>query len=72
MTVEMLSIRRSYQRDDLLTSEEARAALPPMSDRKWDDVKARIPWSDQIGRRKPCIRWGRLLDWIESAERSVA
>jgi hypothetical protein len=68
----MTGERPSFGRDDVLTPDDVRQALPPMSDRKWDDVKARIPWSDQIGRRMPCIRWGRLLDWLESSERHVA
>jgi hypothetical protein len=64
--------RPSYSRDDVLSQEEVRAALPPMGDSKWLDVCARIPWSDQIGRRKPCIRWGALLDWIDAGSRKSA
>jgi hypothetical protein len=62
----------AHDRDEILTPAEVREALPAMSDRKWDDVSARIPWSDQIGPRKPCIRYGRLLEWLESSERVVA
>lgn len=64
--------RPTFARDDLLAPDDVRAALPPMSDRKWDDVKARIPWSRQIGRRMPCIRWGRLLEWLEEGTEAVA
>lgn len=68
----MVREKPTYTRDDVLTPDELRAALPLMSDRKWDDVKARIPWSDQIGARKPCIRWGRFLEWLEQSERRIA
>lgn len=66
------AFRPSYSRDDVLDVEQARAALPAMSDHKWEDVKARIPWSDQLGQRTLCIRWGRLLEWLEQSERRVA
>ncbi len=68
----MIVDRPSFTQDDVLTPDDVRAALPVMSDRKWDDVKARIPWSDQVGPRKPCIRWGRFLNWLEEAERRTA
>jgi hypothetical protein len=66
----MSELRPSYTRDDVLSPGEIRAALPPMSDRKWDDVKARIPWTRQIGKRMPCISWGAFLTWLE--QRDVA
>jgi hypothetical protein len=67
-----MDTRASYQRDDVLDPDAVRAAIGPFSDTKWEDVKARIPWSDQLGPRSLRIRWGRLLDWLEQSERRVA
>jgi hypothetical protein len=64
--------RQSYAPSDVLDPAEVRAALAIKSDSKWDDVKARIPWSDQLGRRTLRISWGRLLTWLESSEKRVA
>lgn len=68
----MSDVRPSYARDDVLTPPEVREALPPMSDRKWDDVKARTPWTYMIGKRFPTIRWGAFLEWLETGTRDVA
>lgn len=67
----MTDYRPSYQRDDLLAPEDVRVALQIDGDSKWDDVRARIPWSDRLGARTLRIRWGRLLDWLEESERAV-
>lgn len=64
--------RPSYHRDDVLDPEQVRDALGPFSDSKWEDVKARIPWSDFLGARTLRISWGRLLDELEKHERRVA
>lgn len=64
--------RPSYHEFDVLHPDEVRAALGPFSDNKWADVKARIPWSDQLGPRSLCIQWGRLLSWLAESERRVA
>lgn len=61
-----------YLDTDVLTPELVRAALRIESDRKWEDVRARIPWSDQLGARTLRIRWGRLLAWLAESERDVA
>lgn len=61
--------RPSYSRDDVLSQEEVRAALPPMGDSTWLGVSARIPWSTQLGPRKLCIAWGVLLEWLNEARR---
>jgi hypothetical protein len=67
-----MDTRPSYSADDVLSQEDVRAALPPMGDSTWKGVSARIPWSTQLGPRKLCIRWGRLLSWLEEQERRVA
>lgn len=67
-----MTTRISYHRDDLLSDEEVREALGPLSDHKWEDVRARIPWSEAVGSRHLRIRWGRLLEWLETKEREVA
>jgi hypothetical protein len=64
--------RPSYSKDDVLSQEEVRAALPTMGDSTWLGVSARIPWSTQLGPRKLCIAWGRLLAWLEESERHAA
>lgn len=63
--------RAPYSQYDVLSPEEVRAALGPISDTKWDDVKARIPWSDAVGPRMLRIQWGRLLEWLGEWERAV-
>lgn len=68
----MTEPRQSYTKDDVLSQEEVRAALPPMGDSTWAGVSARIPWSTQLGPRKLCIQWGRLLEWLAESERRVA
>lgn len=64
--------RPHYTREDVLSPEEVRAALAIDKDRKWEDVKARIPWSLALGERTRRIAWGRLLDWLAEHERAVA
>ena len=65
-------IKPTYHRDDVLSPDEVRAALGIISDHKWEDVKARIPWSDFLGARTLRIQWGRLLDVLADHERKVA
>lgn len=65
-------IRPSYGPHDVLLPDEVRAALAIESDDKWDDVRARIPWSEALGARTLRIQWGRLLEWLGEHERKVA
>ena len=64
--------RVSYSPHDVLAPDEVRAALAIESDDKWDDVRARIPWSTALGARTLRITWGRLLAWLGEHERQVA
>jgi hypothetical protein len=64
--------RRSYSPHDVLEPDEVREALAIKSDDKWEDVRARIPWSDALGARTLRIQWARLLEWLASHERRVA
>lgn len=66
------TIRPSYQPFDVLSPDEVRAALGIDGDHKWDDVRARIPWSNALGARTLRIQWGRLLEWLAESERQVA
>ena len=43
--------RRSFDLNAVLTPDEVREALAIVGDHKWDDVRARIPWSDALGAR---------------------
>lgn len=65
-------LRPRYTKDDVLSPEEVRAALGIVGDHKWEDVRARIPWSDALGARTLRISWGRLLAWLEAHEKAVA
>jgi hypothetical protein len=62
----------TYAPTDVLSPEDVRAALGPLTDDKWKDVKARIPWSEALGQRTLRISWGRLLSWLGEHERRVA
>jgi hypothetical protein len=64
--------RPSYGPHDVLTPDDVRAALGPFSDDKWEDIRARIPWSDALGARTLRIQWAVLLDWLASHTRKVA
>lgn len=66
------TVRPSYSRDDVLLPDEVRVALVIESDDKWEDVRARIPWSDALGARTLRIQWGVLLDWLGEHTRRVA
>lgn len=66
------TFRPSYQPHDVLTPDEVRQALAIASDDKWEDVRARMPWSDALGPRTLRIQWGRLLEWLADHERKVA
>lgn len=68
----MSEVRPSYQPFDVLTPVEVRIALAIDGEDKWEDVKARIPWSDQLGARTLRIQWSRLLTWLAESERKVA
>jgi hypothetical protein len=65
-------MKHGYSPFDVLTPEEVRVALVIESDAKWEDVRARIPWSDQLGARTLRIQWSRLLEWLKDSERRVA
>lgn len=69
---ELPVLRPHYTREDVLVPDEVRAALAITSDDKWEDVKARIPWSTAFGARTLRISWGRLLSWMEEHERKTA
>ena len=62
----------SYQPHDVLTPLQVREALDIQSAKKWADVRARIPWSDALGRRTLRIQWSRLLEWLADSSRRVA
>ena len=64
--------RPSYSPHDVLGPDEVRDALQIASDDKWEDVRARIPWSDALGARTLRIQWARLLEWLAAHERRVA
>jgi hypothetical protein len=66
------AVRPTYGPHDVLVPEEVRAALAIESDDKWEDVRARIPWSDALGARTLRIQWAVLLDWLASHTRKVA
>ena len=68
----MSELRPSYQPHDILTPAEVREALAIIGDRKWDDVRARIPWSDALGSRTLRIQWSLLLAWLADGTRKVA
>lgn len=57
---------------DVVTPDEVRAAIGPVSDNTWAGIKARVPWSNQLGPRLLCIQWQRFLDWLAESERRVA
>lgn len=57
---------------DVLSPDDVRAALGPFSDDKWEDIRARIPWSDALGARTLRIQWNRLLLWLAEHERKTA
>jgi hypothetical protein len=71
MTPDILS-KPTYAPTDVLSPEDVRAALGPLTDDKWKDVKARIPWSEALGQRTLRIQWSRLLSWLGEHERKVA
>lgn len=64
--------RPSYSPHDVLVPDEVRQALAIESDDKWEDVRARIPWSDALGARTLRIQWSVLLEWLASHTRKVA
>lgn len=64
--------RPRYSPYDVLEPDEVRVALKIKSDDKWEDVRARIPWSDALGARTLRIQWARLLEWLAEHEREVA
>lgn len=64
--------RPSYSPHDVLTPDEVREALAIVSDTKWDDVRARVPWSDALGPRTLRIQWSVLLSWLADGTRKVA
>lgn len=61
-----------FQPFDVLTPDEVRVALEISGADKWEDVKARIPWSDQLGARTLRIQWSDLLEWLRESRRKVA
>lgn len=63
---------RSFALHDVLGPDDVRAVLQITSDHKWEDVRARIPWSDQLGSRTLRIEYARLLSWLAASERRVA
>ena len=62
----------SFQPHDVLNPTQVRDALDIQSAKKWADVKARIPWSDALGRRTLRIQWSTLLTWLGENTRKVA
>jgi hypothetical protein len=67
-----MDTKPTFQPHDVVSPEEVRAALGIEGDHKWADVRARIPWSTQLGQRTLRIEWRRLLAWLADGERKVA
>lgn len=61
--------RPRYGLNDVLSDEDVREAFGPFSNHKWEDVRARVPWSEAFGARHLRIKYGRLIDWMQKHER---
>lgn len=60
-----------YTRDDVLTPEDVRDALR-LSASQWERKRHIFPWSRALGERTLRIRWGAVLDVLESTTRLSA
>ena len=56
----------SYNRDDVVTPEQVRAALD-IGETPWKDKRHIFPWSYALGPKSARIRWGLVLDTLERA-----